>query len=183
MDGLPWILIMVGGGLAIAGMVAAPSLKTPGIYTSLAGGLIILLFSGRNNADGIVGKLIWGIYGLYNVTGIFGDILSYARLFALGLSTGIIGGVMNKLSFSLVQSLSFDGLLPIVGSLLSIVGFLAILVFGHIFNLVISALGAFIHTMRLQFVEFFTKFFEGGGEMFIPFKVRLKYFIIKNKNK
>ena len=58
-----------------------------------------------------------------------------------------------------------------------------ILVFGHIFNLVISALGAFIHTMRLQFVEFFTKFFEGGGEMFIPFKVRLKYFIIKNKNK
>ncbi len=149
----------------------------------LLGGLIILLFSGRHSADNVVGKFIWGIYGLYDVTGIFGDILSYARLFALGLSTGIIGGVMNNLSSSLIKSLSWGDLGAIVGSIISIIAFLVILIGGHLFNLVISALGAFIHTMRLQFVEFFTKFFEGGGEVFKPFSIKLKYFLIKNSKK
>jgi V/A-type H+-transporting ATPase subunit I len=184
LDVLPWILIMIGAGGIL--QIAFPPgelglLGKAGIGLASVGALIVLLFAGRESKNPII-RFFNGLYGLYDVTGVFGDILSYARLFALGLSTGIIGGVVNEISSTMIQSLSFSGgFMAILGSIGSILGFLAILVIGHIFNLLISALGAFIHTMRLQFVEFFTKFFEGGGEAFTPFKVRSKYFLIKNK--
>lgn len=190
LDALPVILVMLGVlPLAINFLVPmflkdtvvnAP-LVTPGIYLALAGIVLIFLFSGRTMADGIVGQLIWGIKGVYDLTGLLGDVLSYFRLFALGLATGLIGGVVNKLATDVLGKLSFDGVSAIIGSVLSIIGFIVILVAGHIYNLLMNALGAFIHTMRLQFVEFFTKFFEGGGEAFNPFKIKLKYFLIKNK--
>ena len=84
--------------------------------------------------------------------------MSYLRLFALGLATGIIAGVVNEMASMLWGN-------PI-GKVMAV----GIFIGGHIFNLVINALGGFIHTARLQFVEFFTKFYEGGGEEFRPFK-------------
>ena len=120
--------------------------------------LVIIIFAGRES-ENIVARLGTGAFELYiKLTGTFGDILSYLRLFALGLATGIIGTVINTMAGML-----WGG---IVGSVMAI----GIFVGGHIFNLVINALGGFIHTARLQFVEFFTKFYEGGGEEFRPFK-------------
>ena len=120
--------------------------------------LIIILFSGRES-DSLVARFGTGGFELYTkITGTFGDVLSYLRLFALGLATGIIGGVINTMAGMMWGSL--------VGKIMAI----GILIGGHTFNLVINALGGFIHTARLQFVEFFTKFYEGGGEEFRPFK-------------
>jgi len=182
LDVLPWIMIMLGA----AGIVkfALTSVKdifySIGLFLMLLGAGIILLFSGRDFKNPVL-RLINGLYGLYGATGIFGDILSYARLFALGIATGIIGGVINKLSSALLGNISFSSITAGISSLISIILFSAILIAGQIFNIVINTLGGFIHTMRLQFVEFFTKFFEGGGEVFKPLRLGLKYFLIKKE--
>jgi V/A-type H+-transporting ATPase subunit I len=115
-------------------------------------------------AKGVASRVGAGVYALYGLTGFFGDILSYSRLFALGLATGVIAMVVNILA-------SMASGIPIVGWLIMVV----LLVFGHLFNLAINALGAFIHTARLQFVEFFTKFFEGGGRRFVPFSKEFRF--------
>lgn len=182
LDVLPWILIMVGAiGIVKFGLTGNKDIiYNIGLVLMLLGASVILLFAGRESKNPVV-RLLNGLYGLYGVTGIFGDILSYARLFALGIATGIIGGVINKLSSALLGDISFASLTAAISSIISIVLFSAILLFGQIFNIVINTLGAFIHTMRLQFVEFFTKFFEGGGEVFKPLSFRLRYFLIKNK--
>ena len=99
-----------------------------------------------------------GLYGLYGTIGYFSDTMSYSRLLALGLASAIIGMVVNKIAF-------------LMGSMIPVVGWVfvpVILIGGHVFNLVINVLGSFIHAGRLQFVEFFTKFFEGGGRPFKP---------------
>jgi V/A-type H+-transporting ATPase subunit I len=96
---------------------------------------------------------------LYSVIGYLSDVISYSRLLALGLSTGVIATVVNEL----VKTFSN---IPILGFILGIVIFLG----GHLFNLIINAFGAFVHCSRLQFVEFFTKFFEGGGREFKPLR-------------
>jgi V/A-type H+-transporting ATPase subunit I len=182
LDVLPWIMIMLGA----AGIVkfALTSVKdifySIGLFLMLLGAGIILLFSGRDFKNPVL-RLINGLYGLYGATGIFGDILSYARLFALGIATGIIGGVINKLSSALLGNISFSSITAGISSLISIILFSAILIAGQIFNIVINTLGGFIHTMRLQFIEFFTKFFEGGGEVFKPLRLGLKYFLIKKE--
>ena len=93
--------------------------------------------------------------------------LSYSRLLALGLATGVICTVINKMA-----SMVANG--PI-----GVIIFIIILVFGHLMNLAINALGAYVHTNRLQYVEFFGKFYDGGGRMFEPFKSKTKYYKIK----
>ena len=95
--------------------------------------------------------------------------LSYSRLLALGLATGVICTVINKMA-----SMTANG--P-----LGIVFFAIVVIFGHILNLGINALGAYVHTTRLQYVEFFGKFYEGGGRGFDPFKVNTKYYKFKEK--
>lgn len=100
-------------------------------------------------------------------TDFLGNMLSYSRLMALGLATGGIGMVINLLA-GLVRDLVP---VPVLGILISIL----VLVVGHVFNLVISSLGAFVHTARLQYVEFFPYFFEGGGRPFDPFSIKTKY--------
>ncbi|MFA5479048.1 MAG: V-type ATP synthase subunit I [Candidatus Muiribacteriota bacterium] len=102
---------------------------------------------------------------LYDTIGYFGDVLSYARLMALGLATGGVA-----LAINLIAGIVGD-MIPVVGIFIQI----AILIFGHAFNLVMNILGSFVHSMRLQFVEFFRKFFEGGGTAFKPFKMTPKY--------
>ncbi|MDR1226741.1 MAG: ATPase [Prevotellaceae bacterium] len=106
------------------------------------------------------GSGIWGTYNL--VTGVLGDLLSYIRLFALGLTGGILGGVFNSLAFS------------VYGDKFSILGFVSmflIFIFGHTLNILLSLLGSLVHPLRLTFVEFFKNAgFEGGGRAYNPLK-------------
>jgi V/A-type H+-transporting ATPase subunit I len=117
---------------------------------------------------GIFSKFFSGLLSLYNITGIFSDVLSYSRLFALGLSSAIIGMVFNILASMLT------------GAWYSIVFAVAIFVVGHVFNILINLLGAFVHTSRLQYIEFFGKFFEGGGHTFTPLTIKTKYIDLTN---
>jgi V/A-type H+-transporting ATPase subunit I len=133
------------------------------------GATIILLFAGRSSRNPFA-RLGTGLYSLYQVSSLFGDILSYVRLFALGLATGVIAGVVNVLAKLTLE-------IPYVGFILMPL----ILVVGHLLNIVVNTLGGFIHTARLHFVEFFGKFYEGGGEPFEPFQLRLQYTQIRDR--
>lgn len=102
--------------------------------------------------------LLQGPLGLLGMTGFMGDVISYSRLFALALSTAGIAMTVNLLSNMLVG-------VPYVGFILAAIVFIA----GHLFSFAMNALGSFVHSIRLQFVEFFGKFYEGGGDTFTPF--------------
>jgi len=132
-------------------------------YIIWAGLLSVVITQGRSNKN-IILKAAGGVLSLYDLIGYFSDILSYSRLFALGLSTAVLAVVVNNFVMLFKD-------IPIIGI------FIAALVFiiGHLFNMVISGMGAFIHSTRLQYVEYFTKFYEGGGTPFKPFKVITKY--------
>ena len=107
-----------------------------------------------------IGGGVWATYGM--ATGLLGDLLSYIRLFALGLTGGVLGGVFNSLAYDMTSSLPwFVRWLPMV----------VILLFGHGITFALSMISAFVHPMRLTFVEFFKNAdFEGGGKEYTPFK-------------
>ena len=113
---------------------------------------------------------------MYGITGIFGDIVSYSRLFALALSSAVIASVINVIIGILYQFLIK---FPYIGVVLSIIFSIVMFAFGHIFSLLIGTLGGFIHTTRLQFVEFFGKFYEGSGNEFKPLKEKFNYILIE----
>ena len=142
---------------------------TIGKYFAIAGAAGIILTSGRS-AKNIVGKLGGGLYGLYNTaSGYLGDVLSYSRLLALGLSTGVIAQVFNML-----------GTIP-SNKAVKAVSFILVFVIGHTVNIAINLIGTYVHTNRLQYVEFFSKFYEGGGRSFTPFAAGTKYFIFSEE--
>lgn len=147
------------------------SFKLPSVIGTVAmifagiGAIGIVATSGRESRN--PGKrLLKGLYGLYNVSGYLSDILSYSRLLALGLATGVIATVFNQMGSMLGGG--------VVGAIFFTVVFLV----GHTMNLAINLLGAYVHTNRLQYVEFFGKFYEGGGRKFEPFSAKTKYFKI-----
>ena len=149
-----------------------------GLYKSKARGLAVLsavgavltvLTSGRG-AKNIIGKLGGGLYGLYNTaSGYLGDILSYSRLLALGLSTGVIATVINLL-----------GTMP-GNKVAKLILFIIVFLLGHTANIAINLIGTYVHTNRLQYVEFFSKFYEGGGRSFTPLKADTKHFRFKEE--
>lgn len=154
MTGLSFVLpAAVGRGAAIAAGIGAVG---------------IVLTAGRSSSNPFK-RLAKGLYELYNVTGYLSDILSYSRLLALGLATGVIANVFNKMG-------SMMG-----GGVLGAVLFTVIFVIGHTMNIGINLLGAYVHTNRLQFVEFFGKFYEGGGRKFSPFRAETRYFEPESK--
>jgi len=169
LDGGPWMVWIATLTFFIltAAVPALSGLATIGKYAAIAGALGILLTQGRGSSN-IFGKLGGGLYALYNTIGPLSDTLSYTRLLALGLSGGVIAMVVNTFAVMLKD-------IPFVGWILM----LALLVFGHLFNIMLSLLGCFVHSARLQYVEFFTKFFEGGGSPFRPFRRETKYTVIK----
>jgi V/A-type H+-transporting ATPase subunit I len=109
-----------------------------------------------------------GLASLYLAVGVMSDVLSYARVVALGLATGVIALVVDTLCVMIVG-------LPWVGFIVAAVVF----VVGHSFNIVINVIGAFVHTGRLQFVEFFSKFFVSGGLSWHPFRFKSRYFVLE----
>lgn len=171
-NGKPWDALFdvgfwyatVGGAvlLLVSSSLNMPGLGTAAKYILIAGAAGLILTQGRSNKN-IVGKIAGGLFGLYGITGYLGDILSYSRLLALGLATGLIGS-----SFNLIIKLLGKGIGAVIAGIL-------IFVCGHIFNLAINALGAYVHACRLQYLEFFGKFYTGGGKAFKPFKSKNKY--------
>ena len=135
---------------------------------AIAGAVGIVLMSGRSSKNPGI-RIALGAYDLYNVTGWLSDALSYSRLLALGLATGVIASVINQMG----------SMMP--NNIFGIIGFVVIFIVGHLLNLAINLLGAYVHTNRLQFVEFFGKFYEGGGRPFNPFKTNTKYTDIKEE--
>ena len=123
----------------------------------------LLLMSGRRKGNKWAIRIALGAYDIYNVTGWLSDLLSYSRLLALGLATGVIASVVNSMG-----SMVGDG--PV-----GIIVFIIVFIVGHTLNLAINLLGAYVHTNRLQYVEFFGKFYEGGGRAFNPFTLKTKY--------
>ena len=161
-----WTLLIVGGLLvAILGMTVLPAAVFKGaiIAVGVVSALAIYIFNtpGRNPLINI-GAGLWDTYNM--ATGILGDVLSYIRLYALGLAGGMLGAAFNNLGL-MVMGGSTEGAtwqwLP----------FVLILVLGHVLNLAMSALGAFVHPLRLSFVEYFKNAgYEGKGTLYKPFK-------------
>jgi V/A-type H+-transporting ATPase subunit I len=160
--GLKYALTPVGWIILLLSLLDIAVLKWMNPYSNWiawAGVGIILLF---NDPDaGFFGRLGKGVWELYGITGFFGDLLSYIRLFALGTSGAILGFVINDISLRVLHGV------PVLGPVL----FVLLLVVGHSTNLALSVLGSFVHPLRLTFVEFYKNAgFEGGGKAYKPFE-------------
>ncbi len=171
-DTVPVYLTILGvAPLAASILTEVPQiLKTIGMYVMIAGVVLLILTAGRSSKS-IFGKIFGGLYALYNTaTGYLSDILSYSRLLALGLATGSIASVINLI-----------GTMP-ENKIIKLILLIVVFTVGHIANLAINLLGAYVHTDRLQFVELFSKFYTGGGREFNPFTVNTEYIRFKEEN-
>ena len=146
-----------------------PALNLAAKGMAIGGAVGILLMSGRGRKNWFL-RVALGAYDLYGVTSWLSDVLSYSRLLALGLATGVIGTVINSMGAMLG------------GGIVGAIGFTLVFLIGHSINIGINLLGAYVHTNRLQYVEFFGKFYEGGGRPFNPFCIKTNYVEIKEEN-
>ncbi len=164
-----WYVFYIGLILWLLGGMAnlGSTFTQIGKVMTIVGAIGLILTQGRDKKN-IFAKFFSGVLSLYDVTGFLSDVLSYSRLFALGLTTGVIGTVMNELG-AMVGGKWYGWIFAA-----------AILIVGHVFNIAINLLGAFVHTSRLQYIEFYGKFFEGGGKAFKPLRIRTRYNEIKN---
>lgn len=154
-----WLVTFAGIAMAV--------LNVPfGIWV-MAIGMIGIVCTNGGDAKSIGGKLGNGAYALYGIANYVGDLISYTRLMALGVAGGSIAGAMNLI-------ISY---IPAEGVLLLVIPVLFVLL--HIFNLLLGLLGAYVHSCRLQYVEYFGKFYEGGGESFKPLKMINKNIKVK----
>lgn len=178
-DVVLWFCLVVGLILmllpsSLFASIAQTEIVFPDVVNLMAkvlaifGAVGIVLMSGRGTKNPGI-RLALGAYDLYNITGWLSDVLSYSRLLALGLATGVIASVINQMG-SMVPN-----------NIFGIIAFIVIFIVGHALNLAINLLGAYVHTNRLQFVEFFGKFYEGGGKPFEPFCADTKYVDIKEE--
>ncbi len=180
-DVILWFILLISSVLVLLSMKMVTDIlgigfilpsalrNTAGVFAALAA-VGIILTNGRESKNPFK-RFLKGLYALYGITGYLSDVLSYSRLLALGLATGVIGTVINQMA-------AMAG-----GGTLGIIPFVIIVLFGHTLNIGINALGAYVHTNRLQYVEFFGKFYGGGGRKFQPFRVKTKFYRFKEENK
>jgi len=171
LDQVSWLAILNGVvifALSKAGVVGQGA-AVLGKWMILPGMATVVLFAGRANKN-VIARLGAGLFSLYGITSYLGDVLSYSRLLALGMATSVIALVVNTIA-SMVSHI------PVVG----MVAMLLILIGGHLFNIAINLLSGFIHTMRLQFVEFFSKFLDAGGKEFKPFRKQYQFLLVAHK--
>lgn len=164
-----WMTTLLGAAVFAVGMALVPPLTTVGAVIAVASLLGLVLTQGRKKKGPM--KIVSGLASLYDVTGYVSDLMSYSRLMALGLTTGVMGSVFNMLGTMFGKN--------VVGVIALIIIFLV----GHAINFGINALGTYVHTIRLQYVELFSKFYEGGGRPFRPFAFRSQYIRIKEEEK
>ena len=169
-DAGSWILVFLGGGLAAVGMTAVPAFTTVGIVLVVLGYGMLIATQGRAEKS-IVMKILKGVMSLYDTISYVSDLLSYSRVLSLGLASAVIGSVFNLLGT--LAGLNFFGLILFVIAVLA----------GHTLNMAINLLGTFVHTSRLQYIEFFGKFYESGGRAFVPLEPQPKYYVYKEKTK
>lgn len=156
-----WITTLLGFALLAGGMFGIPVLTTIGAVIAIISLVGIVVFGGRKKKG--VMKFIGGFASLYDITSYVSDLLSFSRLMALGLTTAAMSMVFNKLGMMVSAG--------IAGKIFMV----AILLVGHAVNFGLNALGAYVHTLRLQYVELFSKFYEGGGREYKPFAHKSKY--------
>ncbi len=167
-DQVSWLVML--NGLAIYAMASAETIFPKAmagivIWFVLVSAAAILFFSHREG--GIGARIGMGAYNLFSTVFYLGDILSYLRVMALGLATAGVAMAVNVIAETSLG-------MPYIGIILAILLFVG----GHAFNIAMSGLGAFVHTMRLQFVEFFPKFLVGGGEEFKPLSREYKHIYV-----
>lgn len=186
-DGLIWVLFFCGAVFASFNFLLkyllsdagfekiSPSVRSffdkmtlPGIIIVIATVAIAAFTAGRNEKG--FGKFSKGFGAVYGLINLMSDILSYARLFGLMLSGMIIASTFNDIGLDLIRSGGFG-----------VVGGPLVIVAGHAFNIAMGVLGAYIHDSRLQYIEFFSKFYTGEGEKFTPLGSQMKYiYLTKN---
>ena len=164
-----WYLTLTTVILVIVGkVVTLPSIvNTIAFYGMIVGMLGIIAFGARDSKS-IAGRIAGGLYSLYGITSYIGDFVSYLRLMALGLAGGFIAVAINIIVKMLVG-----------GGIVGIVFGVIVFVFAQLFNIFLSFLSAYVHTSRLMYVEFFSKFYEGGGKAFKKFRSENKYIEVK----
>ncbi len=170
-DVFSWYSLFIALGLLAVGLfikTAPKALNYVAIVFAVLG--VVMLLSG--GAKGKKGKaVVRGVVGrvgkLYDAVNILSDVLSYSRLFGLALSGGVVAMVVNMICEVIAGLIG----IPWVGYVVCI----PIYIIGHMFNLAISTLGAYVHNSRLQYIEFFGKFYEGSGHKFVPFASQTKY--------
>ena len=163
-DVLFWYMALIGGMLFLIFklMNLSAVVANVSMWVMIAGMAGIVLTGGRE-AKGVGAKLGGGLYSLYGISSYVGDFVSYSRLMALGLSGGFIASAINMIA----------GMIS--GSWVGMIFIPVILLGGHLFNMFLSFLGAYVHTSRLMYVEYFGKFYEGGGKPFKDFRTENKY--------
>jgi V/A-type H+-transporting ATPase subunit I len=173
-----WLVLLPVGTLVLINRIFGANIPYPDVMFKIALGCLVglVLTQGRyqkasNLPLTIFKKGLVGVLSIYNIFGYLGDVLSYSRILALGLATAALASAFNMVAIQL------GGGLRIVGPIL-VVGLLLVL---HTINFVISGLGAFVHSGRLQYVEYFTKFLEGGGRTFKPFGTYSKYIKVQEE--
>ncbi|MDD3571572.1 MAG: V-type ATP synthase subunit I [Eubacteriales bacterium] len=158
-DQLSWFSLVIGLGLLLL-----PQTSEIGKWMAIAGAAVIIITAGRQKSSNPFKRVLSGLGALYNVSGWLSDLLSYMRLFGMGLATGVIGMVINLLVGMVMES----------GAIGIIIG-IPLFVGGHLFNAAINILGAYVHASRLQYIEFFGKFYEDGGIAFTPLGYSPRY--------
>lgn len=154
MDIGSWWLLFAGIAVGAVSMLNGAGFW----WVAIAGALALVLTQGRS-APTILGKVVGGVSSLYDITGYFGDILSYSRLMVMMLAGSVIGQIFNLL-----------GAMP--GTLLV---FIPVFLIGHAFNMGLNVIGTYVHTSRLQYLEYFKQFYEEGGHAFRPLTFQTNY--------
>ena len=162
-----WITTLLGAGILAAGIFTAEILVKIGAIIAIASLVGLILTQGRAQKN-IILRLLIGIKSLYDITSYVSDLLSFSRLMALGLTTAAMGAVFN-----LLGTLAGGG----IGGILLM---LVIFPLGHAISFALNVLGAYVHTLRLQYVELFSKFYDGGGREFKSFSIKNKYVGLKD---
>ena len=157
--GIPWIMHFIGSDL----YPFAESTYSIFLYIVL-GSIVMIVVGSLLEKGPFLGSIFW----IFDITGILGDVMSYARLAGVGLATYYLAYCFNMMS-TLIADMMPAGILRIV---LGTIIMVFILLFGHILNLVLSSITCFVHSLRLCFVEFLFKFYEGGGRQYSPLRIR-----------
>jgi len=157
--GIPWIMHFIGSDL----YPFAESTYSIFLYIVLASILMIVVASFLEK-----GPFLGSIFWIFDITGILGDVMSYARLAGVGLATYFLAYCFNMMSTLIANMLPAGFIRIVLGTIIMVF----ILLFGHILNLVLSSITCFVHSLRLCFVEFLFKFYEGGGRQYSPLRIR-----------
>ena len=171
LDGMVWAFFTLGVGLAIVGLIDDFNVKIIAYVGGIIAGVMLvtaMLTAGRK--EKLLGKFTKGFGAAYGVINFASDVLSYARLYGLMLSGAVIAQIVSSYAIGFITG--GNAALAILGVVLMVVG--------HAFNLAIGLLGAYIHDARLQYVEFYGRFYEGEGELFAPLGSKHKYIYLQN---